>query len=78
MPFFRQNSCSPRFDMTVGYDGVAGEPAVALHIGSADRHDLVAVDLMAQLVDHQAAVGVAVEGHAQSYFSRHDALAEAF
>ena len=60
------------------HDGVAGEPAVALHIGSADRHDLVAVDLMAQLVDHQAAVGVAVEGHAHVVLPRHDALAEAF
>ena len=33
---------------------------------------------MAQLVDHQAAVGVAVEGYAHVVLPRHDALAEAF
>ena len=48
-----------------GHHGVAGELPLALELGGADGHDLVAVDGIPLLVHQQAAVGVAVEGDAQ-------------
>lgn len=50
----------------------------ALHIHGADGHNKVAIHKVALFVHHQAAVGVAVEGHAHVVLPRHDALAEAF
>ena len=46
-------------------DGVRREATVLGHPHRADRHDLVAVDLVAVLVDGQHAVGIAVVGDAE-------------
>ena len=50
---------------------------VALHVRPQTAMTLSPSISCAQLVDHQAAVGVAVEGHAHVVPARHDALAEA-
>ena len=47
-----------------GHDGVVDEPAGLGHPERQDREELVAVDVVALVVDGQAAVGVAVEGDA--------------
>ena len=48
-----------------GHHRVAGQLSPAHQVLAADGHNLVAVNLVAQLVAGQAAVGVAVKGNAQ-------------
>ena len=45
-------------------DSILVELAARLHVQRADGHDHIAIDFVAVLVHHQAAVGVAIEGHA--------------
>ena len=60
-PASRSARRSPRFDITVTDDRVVAQLAARVQVERGHRHDLVAVDELAALVDREHAVAVAVE-----------------